>query len=68
MRPVDLSPLTWRKSSRSTACGPNCVEVASAGQLMAIRDSKDPIPLIVVSSVSWQAFLDTLRNGQATTG
>ena len=40
----DLSGLTWRKSSRSTAEGSNgdCVEIAFAGQVVAVRDSKNP--------------------------
>jgi hypothetical protein len=44
MSTVDLGGLTWRKSSRSTATGTNgdCVEVAFAGPVVAVRDSKNP--------------------------
>jgi hypothetical protein len=36
--------VNWRKSSRSGASGDNtaCVEVAHSGELVAIRDSKNP--------------------------
>jgi hypothetical protein len=36
--------VNWRKSSRSGASGDNsaCVEVAHCGELVAIRDSKNP--------------------------
>jgi hypothetical protein len=41
---VDLAGLSWRKSSRSTANGSNgnCVEIAFAGSVVAVRDSKNP--------------------------
>jgi uncharacterized protein DUF397 len=44
MSTVDLSGLAWRKSSRSTVSGDNgnCVEVAFADIVVAVRDSKNP--------------------------
>lgn len=36
----ELPALTWRKSSASDADG--CVEVAAAGGMIIVRDSKDP--------------------------
>ncbi|WP_433245611.1 DUF397 domain-containing protein [Actinomadura nitritigenes] len=39
---VDLSNATWRKASRSTSNGGDCVEVARVSDTVAIRDSKDP--------------------------
>jgi uncharacterized protein DUF397 len=44
MPTMDLTNLSWRKSSRSTASGDNgeCVEIAHAGQVVAVRDSKNP--------------------------
>ncbi len=45
---VDLSRARWRKSSFSGGGGSNCVEVADAGQVIAVRDSKDaPGPVLV---------------------
>ncbi|MFC4854922.1 DUF397 domain-containing protein [Actinophytocola glycyrrhizae] len=34
-----MTPLRWRKSSRSSGQGGNCVELAHVG---AVRDSKNP--------------------------
>lgn len=34
--------MTWRKSSRSTANGGDCVEVARVTGSVATRDSKNP--------------------------
>ncbi|GAA0591419.1 DUF397 domain-containing protein [Actinomadura livida] len=34
--------VTWRKSSRSSEAGDNCVELADLGEAVGIRDSKDP--------------------------
>ncbi|WP_339155213.1 DUF397 domain-containing protein [Actinomadura luteofluorescens] len=39
---MDLSSVTWRKASRSSNNGGNCVELARVGDTVAIRDSKDP--------------------------
>jgi hypothetical protein len=36
------SILRWRKSSASSGDGSNCVEVADAGSVIAVRDSKNP--------------------------
>lgn len=39
---MDLSNVAWRKSSRSTSTGGNCVELAGVAGAVAVRDSKDP--------------------------
>lgn len=54
MSTVDLSGLAWRKSSRSTAEGDNgnCVEIAFAGPVVAVRDSKSPKTAHLVFPVS----------------
>lgn len=39
---MDLSNATWRKASRSHDDGDACIEVASARDVIAMRDSKDP--------------------------
>jgi hypothetical protein len=57
---LDRDRLVWVKSSASSSgSGAECVEVATAESHMAVRDSKDPGPMIVVSSRSWQAFLSS---------
>jgi hypothetical protein len=38
----DLSTAVWRKSSKSTAQGNECVEIAAAAGFVVVRDSKYP--------------------------
>ena len=56
---VDLSRVTWRKSSRSNgASNANCVEVAFAGPSVAVRDSKNPdAATLAFPAVQWSFFL-----------
>ncbi len=53
----------WRKSSHSSPDGSNCVEVACAGEMYAVRDSKDrdAAPLIF-SRDQWRAFVTGLKD------
>jgi Domain of unknown function (DUF397) len=37
-----MGSLVWRKSTRSGGSGENCVELASASGIVAVRDPKDP--------------------------
>ncbi|MFB4319480.1 DUF397 domain-containing protein [Actinomadura sp. 21ATH] len=39
---MDVTPLHWRKASRSSNNGGNCVEIAPLPGAVAVRDSKDP--------------------------
>lgn len=61
MSTLDFSGLNWRKSSRSTSTGDNgnCVEIAFAETLVAVRDSKNPhaAPLAIPAT----AFASLLR-------
>ncbi|WP_110944349.1 DUF397 domain-containing protein [Streptomyces niger] len=53
--------LNWLKSSYSTADGPDCVEVANAGETVLIRDSKDPSGVPVsVGPEAWGAFIGAI--------
>ena len=57
---MDLSAVRWRKSSYSDATN-TCVEVAFAGRVAGLRDSKQadgPVLTIPVSSLN--ALLDTI--------
>ncbi|MFG1839928.1 DUF397 domain-containing protein [Micromonospora sp. NPDC049175] len=53
----DLTRADWRTSSRSSGNG-NCVEVATAGGRVAVRDSKDRSgPALAFDPVAWRAFV-----------
>jgi Domain of unknown function (DUF397) len=59
--------LAWLKARRSTANG-QCVEIASAIDNIAIRDSKDPDgPILVYTRSEFRAFLEGARNGEFDT-
>ncbi|MEU0548179.1 DUF397 domain-containing protein [Micromonospora sp. NPDC005979] len=52
----------WRKGSRSSASGSNCVEVAVLSGGLAVRDSKDPGgPALVFGRDAWSSFVTALR-------
>lgn len=61
----DLTHAQWRKSSRSSSSGQNCVEVATnLPGIVAVRDSKDPDgPRLVVSAAEWRVFVGALKDG-----
>ncbi|GAA1897397.1 DUF397 domain-containing protein [Actinomadura bangladeshensis] len=60
---MDLSKAVWRKASRSTSNGGNCVEVASVPGTTAIRDSKDPSgPKLIMSHNDFRRFTEILKN------
>jgi hypothetical protein len=58
-----LSRAEWRKASRSSSNGGNCIEVArSLARIVAVRDSKNPDgPKLVVSPAAWRSFTADLR-------
>ncbi|MGC5029308.1 DUF397 domain-containing protein [Micromonospora sp. DT229] len=59
MNEVRLTGARWRKSSRSSGNGGDCVEVAdNLPGLIGVRDSKDPTgPALVFTPTAWRAFL-----------
>ena len=60
---VDLSRARWRKSTYSGGGGSNCVEVAGAGQVIAVRDSKDvPGPVLVFGQHAWRRFAADVKS------
>ncbi len=60
MPALDLSGARWHKSSRSTDTS-NCVEVAFAGPVVAVRDSKNPTgSMLAISPSAWAAFTTAL--------
>jgi len=57
-----VTPVAWRKSSRSGDNGGACVEVATVGPAVAVRDSKHPDgPLLAFAANTWQAFTDQVK-------
>ncbi|MEU7924872.1 DUF397 domain-containing protein [Micromonospora sp. NPDC049801] len=62
MTAPDTPTATWCKSSRSSASGSNCVEVAVLPEGLAVRDSKDPGgPALVFGRDAWSSFVTGLR-------
>jgi hypothetical protein len=56
--------LEWRKSSYSEHANNDCVEICFDGEMVLVRDSKDPTgPVLRVSTDAWSAFIETLRRG-----
>ncbi|MEU5050127.1 DUF397 domain-containing protein [Streptomyces sp. NPDC021096] len=63
---VDLSGACWRKSSYSSGNGA-CVEVAKAGGIVAVRDSKDRSgPVLRFQPDAWASFLGGAAEEGAT--
>jgi hypothetical protein len=59
----DTSRVVWRKSSYSAGCS-NCVEVASDGRWVAIRDSKNPLGcVLVVGTDAFAQFTAAIKAG-----
>ncbi|WP_067470174.1 DUF397 domain-containing protein [Actinomadura macra] len=64
MNVLDLSAVSWRKSSHSTDTGGECVEVANLAPVVAVRDSKDPDgPALGFSRSAFTAFVGAVREG-----
>jgi hypothetical protein len=60
---MELTGARWRKSSRSSGNGGNCVEVAdNLPGMVAVRDSKNPTgPALTFTPAAWRAFVAELR-------
>lgn len=56
---MDLTGTRWRKSTRSSGNGGDCVEVAdNLPGVVGVRDSKDPEgPVLAFSPTAWRAFV-----------
>ncbi len=61
---ADLSAATWRKSTRSSGGGSNCVEIASLPGLIAIRDSKNPEgPALILTRTAFRELANGIKRG-----
>ncbi|MFJ3422835.1 DUF397 domain-containing protein [Streptomyces sp. NBC_00252] len=59
-----MPELKWTKSSYSEASANNCVEIATTGPLIALRDSKQPeLPWATVSRRAWAEFAGAVGSG-----
>jgi Domain of unknown function (DUF397) len=59
---MDVTPVAWRKSSRSGDNGGACVEVGTVGPAVAVRDSNHPDgPHLAFTSDTWKAFTDQMK-------
>ena len=59
-----MTPAAWRKSSRSGDNGGTCVEVATVGPAVAVRDSNHPDgPHLAFAPATWHAFTDQVKQG-----
>ena len=57
-----MTPVAWRKSSHSGCNGGTCVEVGTAGPVVAVRDSKHPEgPQLAFAPDTWTTFTDQLK-------
>ncbi|MEU6018348.1 DUF397 domain-containing protein [Streptomyces sp. NPDC047515] len=57
-QPIDDANLTWSKSSYSSGEGGACLEIATAGQAVLIRDSKDTtLPHLTLDRAGWAHFV-----------
>ncbi|WP_446211792.1 DUF397 domain-containing protein [Micromonospora sp. IBSANI012] len=56
---MELNGARWRKSSRSSGNGGNCIEVAdNLAGIVGVRDSKDPTgPALAFAPAAWRAFV-----------
>jgi hypothetical protein len=61
----DRSPAVWRKSSRSSAEGANCVEVADLAGTVGVRDSKNPAGTVLrLNPAAWSVFTAAIRDDE----
>lgn len=59
-----VESLRWRKSSRSSAGGPECVEIALVSAGAAVRDSKNADgSRLRFGDAGWETFLAAAKTG-----
>ncbi|MET9175411.1 DUF397 domain-containing protein [Streptomyces misionensis] len=64
LRVLDLSSVTWRKSSYSNTSGGDCLEVSDNHPTTPVRDSKNPHdPVLLFTDPAWAAFVGAVGRG-----
>lgn len=62
---VDLTGAVWRKASASSGNGGGCIELARVGDVIALRDSKNPDQAAHLYTLHELAcFLDGAQRGE----
>ncbi|WP_043673091.1 DUF397 domain-containing protein [Streptomyces xylophagus] len=62
MRALDLSGVTWRKSSYSNTSGGDCIEIAPDLSLVPVRDSKNPTHgTLIFGTDAWSEFVGSVK-------
>jgi len=66
VRPIDLTFVTWRKSSYSNPDGGACVEVSDDfAAVVPVRDSKVPHgSVLVFPAAGWSSFVTAVKSGR----
>ncbi|MER5404216.1 DUF397 domain-containing protein [Streptomyces sp. NPDC002769] len=66
MRSIDLSVVTWRKSSYSNSDGGACLELSDDfATVVPVRDSKVPHgPVLVFPAAGWASFVSAVKGGR----
>jgi uncharacterized protein DUF397 len=60
-----ITTAEWRTSSYSSGNGGNCVQVATnLPGIIAVQDSKNPGPALVVEPEAFAAFTTAIKNGE----
>lgn len=55
----------WQRATRCSGVNTTCVEVATATDGVAVRDSKDPAgPVLRFTVEEWRVFVDGVRAGE----
>ncbi|MFI6647264.1 DUF397 domain-containing protein [Streptomyces sp. NPDC050529] len=64
MRSLDLTAVTWHKSSYSNQDGGQCLEVAVGfDAVVPVRDSKSPHgPVLAIATDGWASFVSAVKN------
>jgi Domain of unknown function (DUF397) len=67
MDPAQITFVDWRKSSRSSGSA-NCVEFATHGTTVGLRDSKNPAgPVLEFEANAWNDFVAGVKAGEFET-
>lgn len=60
---MEAGKTVWRKATRSTSTGGECVEVATLSAGVGVRDSKNPDgPKLLLGRDEFAALMTALRN------